>query len=55
MQRLGEQFPHYEWANNKGYPTKKHREAIMNYGITEYHRKSFNLIEQQIELAFNEK
>ena len=55
MQRLGEQFPHYEWANNKGYPTKKHREAIKNYGVTEYHRKSFNLIEQQIELAFNEK
>lgn len=52
MKRLGEQYPQYEWANNKGYPTKKHREAILHYGITEFHRKSFNLIEQQLELDF---
>ena len=54
MKRIGEQFPEYEWATNKGYPTKKHRLAIKHYGITEYHRKSFNLIEKQYELNFSE-
>ena len=55
MQRLDKQFPQYEWVNNKGYPTKKHREAIRLYGITEHHRKSFNLIEQQFEIDFLDK
>ena len=54
MKRIGEQFPEYEWATNKGYPTKKHRLAIKHYGITEYHRKSSNLIEKQYELNFSE-
>lgn len=53
MKRLDKQFPQYKWANNKGYPTKKHREAIKLYGVTKYHRKSFNLIEQQLELNFS--
>jgi ribonuclease HII len=41
MTQLHNEFPVYDWAKNKGYPTKTHREAIKNYGITEYHRKSF--------------
>lgn len=41
MIQLHEQFPQYLWANNKGYPTKAHFEAIEKYGITEYHRLSF--------------
>lgn len=45
MLSLHEKHPQYDWANNKGYPTKKHREAIKKYGITPYHRKSFNLID----------
>ena len=45
MLSLHEKHPQYDWANNKGYPTKKHREAIRKYGITPYHRKSFNLID----------
>ena len=42
MDRLAEQYPQYDWLSNKGYPTKKHREAIRQYGITPYHRKTFN-------------
>ena len=44
MDELAEQYPNYDWKNNKGYPTKKHREAIRMYGITPFHRKSYNLI-----------
>ena len=44
MKKLHLEFPHYDWLNNKGYPTPKHREAIAKYGITIYHRKSFNLL-----------
>ncbi len=44
MNRLHEEYPQYDWAGNKGYPTKKHREAIKRYGPTPYHRISFNLL-----------
>lgn len=44
MDKLAEEYPHYDWLSNKGYPTKKHREAIKIHGITPYHRKSFNLL-----------
>ena len=44
MNRLAEEYPQYDWLSNKGYPTKKHREAIRQYGITPYHRKSYNLL-----------
>lgn len=44
MDELAEQYPQYDWKNNKGYPTKKHREAIRAYGITPFHRKSYNLL-----------
>lgn len=50
MQQLHERYPLYGWKQNKGYPTKVHREAITRYGITPYHRKSFHLIEQQLTL-----
>ncbi|MES2592542.1 MAG: ribonuclease HII [Bacteroidota bacterium] len=41
MDKLHEQFPHYDWINNKAYGTLKHREAIKLHGITDHHRKSF--------------
>lgn len=41
MDRLAEQYPQYDWLSNKGYPTKKHREALAKYGPTKYHRMSF--------------
>jgi len=44
MTNLAREFPRYDWACNKGYPTKAHREAIRKYGITPYHRKSFRLL-----------
>ncbi len=44
MNRLAEEYPQYDWRSNKGYPTKKHREAIRQYGITPYHRRSYNLL-----------
>ncbi len=44
MQRLHEEFPVYDWNHNKGYPTRKHREAIRRYGESPYHRKTFNLL-----------
>ena len=53
MQKLHERLPVYDWARNKGYPTKSHREAIKKYGIAEYHRKSFNLVERQLEIDFD--
>ena len=53
MNRLAEEYPQYDWLSNKGYPTKKHREAIRQYGITPYHRKSYNLLgDGQLTLDF---
>ena len=50
MKLIHQKFKNYCWASNKGYPTKKHREAIKKHGITKYHRKSFNLFSNQIKL-----
>ena len=44
MNRLAEEYPQYDWRSNKGYPTRKHRDAIRQYGITPYHRRSFSLL-----------
>ena len=44
MNRLAEEYPQYDWLSNKGYPTKKHRAAIKEFGITPYHRRSYNLL-----------
>ena len=50
MEEIHEEFPMYNWKQNKGYPTKGHREAIKQYGITKYHRKSFRLLPEQLKL-----
>ena len=52
MNDLDLKFPQYNWKSNKGYPTKDHREAIVKHGATEYHRKSFKLLEKQMEIKF---
>lgn len=52
MVKLHEEFPVYNWKQNKGYPTKEHREAIKKYGITKYHRKSFRLFDEQLKIDF---
>lgn len=55
MQQLAEEFPQYGWQHNMGYPTKAHRAAIRTYGITPYHRRTFNLLGNlQQEFLFKE-
>lgn len=55
MNTLAEEYPQYDWQNNKGYPTKKHRAAIKEYGTTPYHRMSYNLLgDGQMEIEFPE-
>ena len=50
MKDLSEEFPQYSWESNQGYPTKKHREAIKKCGANKYHRKSFRLLPNQLDL-----
>ena len=52
MDEIHEEFPMYNWKRNKGYPTKDHREAIKKYGPCKYHRMSFRLLPEQLELEF---
>ena len=55
MNELAKEYPQYDWLSNKGYPTKKHREAIKQFGITPYHRKSYNLLgDGQLSLEFED-
>lgn len=50
MEKIHQEFPMYHWNKNKGYPTKQHREAIRQFGITQYHRKTFRLLPEQLKL-----
>jgi ribonuclease HII len=50
MLKIHEEFPQYGWNTNKGYPTKFHKQAILEFGITKYHRKSFKLFDEQLKL-----
>lgn len=50
MMKIHMDFPAYAWNQNKGYPTAKHRAAIVKYGVTEHHRKSFRLTDDQLKL-----
>jgi ribonuclease HII len=50
MRNLHEEFPHYNWFNNKGYGTEEHRNAIDVHGLCKYHRKSFAINPSQLEL-----
>ena len=52
MDELAKEYPDYHWTENKGYPTKAHREAIRAIGITPYHRKTFTLLPEQLTLNF---
>jgi ribonuclease HII len=53
MNMIHEEYPMYNWKKNKGYPTIEHREAIRKYGITKYHRKTFRLLPEQLEIDFS--
>jgi ribonuclease HII len=50
MMRLAEEYPMYGWAKNKGYPTREHRLAVREYGLSPYHRLTFNSSPEQLEL-----
>ncbi|MEO8086412.1 MAG: ribonuclease HII [Bacteroidota bacterium] len=52
MLRLHKKFPHYSWNTNKGYGTRAHRNAIELFGVNEFHRKSFRLLPDQLEIEF---
>lgn len=52
MNKIAEEYPFYDWAKNKGYPTEAHREAIKQHGVSPYHRRSFNLLGSR-ELSFD--
>ncbi len=52
MKQIANEFPQYNWAKNKGYPTADHRAAIAKYGATPYHRRSFRLLDQQLSFDF---
>jgi ribonuclease HII len=52
MDLIHKEFPMYNWKQNKGYPTKEHREAIRKYGTTKYHRMSFRLLPEQLSFDF---
>jgi len=54
MKKLHQEFPVYDWINNKGYPCRKHREGLYSHGISPYHRKSYNLF-GQLKLPINYK
>ena len=50
MNFIHEEFPMYNWKQNKGYPTQEHREAIRKYGVTKYHRMTFRLLPEQLKM-----
>ena len=50
MEKIHQEFPQYNWKKNKGYPTKEHRNAIREFGVTKYHRKTFKLLPEQLKL-----
>ena len=52
MKKIDKDFPTYDWKNNKGYPTKKHRAAIREIGSCQHHRKTFKLLPEQLKLDF---
>lgn len=54
MIRLAQQYPDYDWQHNMGYPTRKHREAIRQHGVTPYHRRTFNLLgSEELTIPFD--
>lgn len=56
MAQLDASYPQYGWKQNKGYPTRQHREAIRQYGITPFHRRSYNLLgDGQLSLNFEDE
>lgn len=54
MKSIHQKFPQYNWARNKGYPTREHRQALQQFGPAPYHRKTFQLLDKQFIIRFTE-
>jgi ribonuclease HII len=54
MEKIHNEYPEYGWNRNKGYPTSFHREALLRYGLTPYHRRSFSLFNTQLAIDFGQ-
>jgi len=54
MEKIHNEYPLYGWNRNKGYPTQYHREALLRYGLTPYHRRSFSLFNTQLAIDFGQ-
>ncbi len=54
MDDLARRYPMYDWKSNKGYPTKKHREGIRRYGISPFHRRSFHLLDSELDIPWED-
>ena len=52
MRQLHDEYPQYNWVQNKGYGTLEHRRAIEEHGLCKYHRKSFNILSAQLEINY---
>ena len=52
MLNLAKDYPHYNWQQNKGYPTKAHRKAVLEMGLSPFHRKTFNISDPQLPIVF---
>jgi ribonuclease HII len=52
MLNLSKDYPHYNWQQNKGYPTKAHRKAVLEIGLSPFHRKTFNISDPQLPIVF---
>ena len=52
MSKIHKEFPFYNWKQNKGYPTKEHRDAIRQFGVSKYHRRTFRLLNEQLIFDF---
>ncbi|TCC93264.1 ribonuclease HII [Pedobacter frigiditerrae] len=55
MANLHQDYPHYNWKQNKGYPTIEHRNAVVEIGLSPFHRKTFNVSDPQLTLSFQEE
>jgi ribonuclease HII len=55
MHAIAAEHPEYDWTNNKGYPTEKHRRAVIEFGFTPYHRKTFRVTDPQLSILFTEE
>lgn len=55
MVNLAKDYPHYHWHQNKGYPTIAHRKAVIEMGLSPFHRRTFNVSDPQLQITFEQE